>query len=151
MTKHLIGVALVSFVFFSCTNSSQQKKEDKTIVENRVKKTDTTQTIFTITGAKKSTVENGENIEYYKNGKIKIQGMMKDGNREGVWKSWYEDGTPWSETTFIEGKKNGKTTTWYENGKKRYDGFYTNGIESGKWMIWDEKGKLIETKNYDKK
>lgn len=151
MIKHFFFTSLLSIVFISCTNSTLPKKSDNKTAENQSKKTDTTQTTFVISGAKKPTIENGENIEYYKSGSIKIRGMMKDGQRDGVWKSWYEDGTPWSETTFKFGKKEGKTNTWYENGKKRYDGFYSNNIESGKWMIWDVKGNLIETKNYDKK
>jgi antitoxin component YwqK of YwqJK toxin-antitoxin module len=80
-----------------------------------------------------------------------MRGMMKDGKREGVWKSFYETGSPWSETTFKNGKKNGKTTTWYENEKKRYDGFYIDDIESGKWVYWSEKGELVTEKNYDVK
>lgn len=151
MIKYFIGILPVLIIFFSCSDSPEQKIEDKITIKNQAQKTDTTQTIFTVSGAKKPSIENGENIEYYESGVIKIRGMMKDGQRDGIWKSWYEDGTPWSETTFMEGKKNGKTTTWYENGKKRYDGFYHDDIESGKWMVWDEKGTLIETKNYDKK
>lgn len=151
MIKYFLTTTLVSIIFISCSNSPQPNKEDTKIIETQIKKTDTTQTTFVIAGAKKPSIENGENIEYYKNGSIKIRGMMKNAHREGVWKSWYENGSPWSETTFKEGKKNGKTTTWYENGKKRYEGFFTNDVESGQWMIWDDKGKLSETKIYDKK
>lgn len=98
-----------------------------------------------------SVLQNGEYIKHYENGVIEMRGMMKDGKREGLWKSWYQNGSPWSETTFSKGVKNGKTTTWYENEKKRYDGFYTNDIESGKWSFWDEKGKLVKEMDYDVK
>ncbi len=93
----------------------------------------------------------GENLVKYDNGKLKFQGFMNNGKREGLWRSFYENGAKWSETTFLEGKKNGKTTTWYENSQMRYDGFYTNDVESGKWTFWDEKGKEIQTKEYDRK
>lgn len=151
MIRHLLFTTSVLLFLISCTNSTATRKVEPGTTENQVLKTDTSGTTIVISGAKKPTVENGENIEYYENGAVKIRGMMKNGQRDGTWKSWYEDGSPWSETNFIEGKKSGKTTTWYKNGKKRYDGFYTNNIESGNWMIWDENGKLTETKNYDKK
>lgn len=99
--------------------------------------------------SKADSVVSGEQIHYHKNGVIEMRGMMKDGKRDGLWKSWYENGLPWSETTFVLGKKNGKTTTWYDNGKKRYEGFYTNDKESGRWMFWKEDGSIADTKNYD--
>ena len=80
-----------------------------------------------------------------------MHGMMKEGKREGLWKSFYENGLKWSETTFAAGIKNGKTSTWYENGKKRYDGFFTNDLESGKWTYWNESGEQVSTKDFDKK
>jgi antitoxin component YwqK of YwqJK toxin-antitoxin module len=102
-------------------------------------------------GKKDSVISNGEYIQYYANGVIKMRGMMKSGNRDGLWKSYYENGAPWSETTFKDGKKDGRTTTWYENEKKRYEGFYTLDEETGKWIFWDEKGNKATEKDYDKK
>lgn len=98
-----------------------------------------------------ASVQNGEYIERYDNGVIKFRGMMKDGQRDGLWKSWYEDGGKWSETTFSAGKKSGSTTTWYESGQMRYTGFYTGDEESGKWTFWDEKGKQVAEKDYGTK
>ncbi len=98
-----------------------------------------------------SVLSDGEYIRHYKNGVIKMRGIMKEGHREGLWKSWYDNGLPWSETTFSEGKKNGKTITWYENGNKRYEGFYKDDAESGKWIFWDEKGKVVKEKDYEAK
>ena len=74
---------------------------------------------------------------------------MKDGKREGVWKSYYEDGSAWSETTFLVGVKNGKTISWFDNEQKRYEGFYRNGKESGKWIFWNEQGKQERVKEYN--
>ena len=30
-----------------------------------------------------------------------MQGMMKDGKREGLWKSFYENGNQWSESFYV--------------------------------------------------
>ncbi|MEI6489046.1 MAG: hypothetical protein WCP52_08795 [Bacteroidota bacterium] len=94
-------------------------------------------------------VENGEYIERYDNGMIRIKGMMKNGKRDGLWRSWYVNGVPWSETTFKDGVKTGPTSTWYPNNRKRYDGFYVDDKEAGKWTYWDEKGKELSSKIYE--
>ncbi|MBN8695418.1 MAG: toxin-antitoxin system YwqK family antitoxin [Bacteroidetes bacterium] len=94
-------------------------------------------------------VVDGEFIKRYDNGVVEARGMMKAGKRDGVWKSFYKDGMPWSETTFVDGKKEGSTSSWYENGQKRYEGFYKNDVESGLWIFWDDKGNIATKKNYD--
>jgi antitoxin component YwqK of YwqJK toxin-antitoxin module len=106
-------------------------------------------TYFTFKDNKDSIVQNGEQVLYHKNGVIEMRGMMKNGRREGLWKSWYENGLPWSETTFKDGIKNGKTATWYDNGNKRYEGFFKDDKESGRWVFWNEDGTLSDTRNYN--
>ena len=96
-------------------------------------------------------INDGEKTVYYDDGAIKMRGMMKNGKRDGIWRSWYPTGVQWSETTFMEGKKEGKTTTWYENAQKRYDGYYSNDAESGRWVYWNEQGKFVSAQDYGKK
>ena len=136
--KYSILLYFTVIGLFGCQNDNQS-------VNNTLKKDN----ISSVVPAKKIAVQNGESIERYPNGVIKMQGMMKDGKRDGMWKSFYDDGSPWSETTFVDGKKNGKTTTWYANDIKRYEGFYTDDKESGLWTYWNEKGDIINKKNYD--
>jgi antitoxin component YwqK of YwqJK toxin-antitoxin module len=134
----------ICIIYVSCNT--------KTVKEENLKEVkDTIQKEFSFATRTDSIVENGEQIYYHKNGGIEMRGIMKDNKRDGLWKSFYENGTPWSETTFKEGKKNGKTTTWYENGKKRYDGFFTNDRESGRWVFWREDGTIEDTRNYELK
>ena len=133
---------ILSFAFMgliSCNHASQNKTNALA---------DTTKVIAP---EKEKPVTDGESLTFYDNGKMKFQGFMKNGKRDGLWRSFYENGAKWSETTFDQGKKTGRTTTWYENSQMRYDGFYTNDVESGKWTFWDENGKQTQTKDYDKK
>jgi antitoxin component YwqK of YwqJK toxin-antitoxin module len=141
MKTRLLTTLLILTGLLSCMEPSET-------AENKNIQRDTIQRDFIFTESKDSVIQNGEYIKYYKNGVIEMRGMMKDGKREGLWKSWYEDGSPWSETTFKEGKKNGKTTTWYGNNNKRYEGFYANDIEAGRWTFWAENGKIQSTQNY---
>jgi antitoxin component YwqK of YwqJK toxin-antitoxin module len=142
---------LIAIVFFSCVDNNHKSTSTKEDTGNNLAtRKDTVKSGFTLS-IPKDTVVNGEEVKRYVNGAIQMRGMRKDSKRIGVWKSWYEDGTPWSETTFKDGKKNGKTTTWYENGKKRYEGFFTNDEESGTWVIYDENGVLIKQQHYKSK
>ncbi len=130
----------------ACSNQASDQPGVQTNIEKASNPDSTTFTIVT----EQDSTQNGESIIKYKSGKVKMQGMMKDGKREGLWKSFYENGNQWSESVFTAGIKNGKTSTWYENGNKRYDGFYTNDMESGKWTYWDEAGKLFTTRDNGK-
>jgi antitoxin component YwqK of YwqJK toxin-antitoxin module len=140
--KQLIGILFLSLCIFSCKNNSGQSAD--TVIQRDTLKSGNS---FPVSKPD-SIISNGEFIQYYKNGVTKMRGIMKNGKREGLWKSFYEIGAPWSETTFKDGKKDGKTATWYENEKKRYEGFYTNDAESGKWIYWDESGKKVTEKTY---
>lgn len=136
-------LVLVMISFLSCNNGVGNKPGSAEKSAKMIQKD------FTFEKKTDSVVVNGEQIQYHKNGEIEMRGMMKDKKRDGLWKSWYENGLPWSGTTFKEGRKNGRTTTWYENGKKRYEGFFTNDKESGRWTFWKEDGTLMDFKNYD--
>ncbi|MES2592239.1 MAG: hypothetical protein V4608_10165 [Bacteroidota bacterium] len=138
--KTLLALSIV-IILFSCNEPAK-------IVDNKEVQYDTLQSDFIFTERTDSIIENGEYIKYYKNGVIEMQGTMKNGQRNGVWKSWYEDGSPWSETNFLSGKKNGKTISWYPNGNKRYEGSYKDDLESETWTFWDEKSKTLQTKHY---
>ncbi len=133
----------------SCSNQADKKasEEVKTTLTPTINPDSTN---FTIVSAQDTATSDGESISRYKSGAVKMQGMMKDSKREGLWKSFYENGVQWSESTYVGGIKFGKTTTWYENGNKRYEGFYTNDKESGIWTFWDEAGVLVNTKDFGK-
>ncbi|MBA3970785.1 MAG: hypothetical protein H0X46_01325 [Bacteroidetes bacterium] len=148
MKTKVVLFSILMTGLLSCSNQNAEEAVEVKVVN--APNPDSTR--FTITtDDQDSVVNNGESIQRYDNGVIRMRGMMKDGKREGLWKSWYENGTPWSETTFLAGVKTGKTITWYENGNKRYEGEYINDIESGKWKYWDEKGKEVTTKDHGNK
>lgn len=89
--------------------------------------------------------EEGLNTDYYNNGKEKMNGVIIDGQREGLWQAWYENGNLWSEAEYKKGINNGKSVTYFENGKVRYEGKFNNGKKIGEWNYYDEEGKLVKT------
>jgi len=94
--------------------------------------------------------KDGPYNEKYPNGQVKIEGQYKNGTRHGLWKSFYEDGTKYSEDFFEDGKKNGKTATYYKNGKLRYIGYFSWDEPSGSWQFFNEDGTLKKAVDYTK-
>lgn len=81
--------------------------------------------------------------ELYDNGQPKIKGMIVDGQRDGLWVSFYEDGVRWTEENYINGKLEGRTINFYPSGLLRFRGQYMDGEKAGLWQFYDEEGKLI--------
>lgn len=80
--------------------------------------------------------------ELYEEGKIKIRGTFdKNHQRDGLWESFYSDGTKWSVGEYTNGVENGEKKVWYPNGKIRYNGEVKEGKPVGRWYFWDEEGK----------
>jgi antitoxin component YwqK of YwqJK toxin-antitoxin module len=88
-------------------------------------------------------------VSKHENGQTYMEGAIKDGEREGLWVSFYPGGQKWSECEFSNGKGNGPVTVYYEDGKIRYTGFYSAGIPSGKWIYYDIQGDIVFEKDYE--
>ncbi len=87
--------------------------------------------------------------ELYPSGEKKITGLYNEAHkRDGLWKSFYETGTPWSTGGYSSGIENGEKKVWYPNGELRYEGEMKEGKPSGRWIFWDEKG-VKTTKVYE--
>ena len=88
---------------------------------------------------------------YYKNDQLKEESILsgKDGgspNGEEI--NYYENGKKQSTITYVNGKPTGKSRSWYENGDIREEGEYTGNYEiAGKHyklnQYWDENKKHL--------
>ena len=70
-----------------------------------------------------------------------IFATIKDGEPDGLFIYWYENGRKRSEETYKDGKEDGLWTSWYENGQKSEEGTYKDGKEDGLWTSWYENGQ----------
>jgi antitoxin component YwqK of YwqJK toxin-antitoxin module len=121
MIRNFVLSALV-FTLFSCNTQSQSEKSANPPVEQVVE----------------------DYTEFYDNGQIKIEGKTVNGERHGMWKSYYENGLKWSETSFNMGQKSGLTTTYLEDGMMRYKGQYYNDERTGEWLFYDSLGYIMK-------
>lgn len=108
---------------------------------------------------------------WHVSGKKAAEGRMKQGAKCGVWRTWYEDGTPQSLVTYATVappakksasgtsttarrrkklplqmsafRRDGETKAWYPSGKLKFEGSYKDDKEAGSWRLYDEAGKLI--------
>lgn len=152
MRNILIIAALTSFTI-SCTPKEQSSTEKtKTVsTENLIEKTDqffedgAPEIVTKYTKGKNGNLIPHSRVNFYRDKKVMIEGTLDEkGERDGTWKSYYNNGSPWSEGDYKNGVAHGKRIVWFENGQKRYEGAFDNGQKIGKWKFWDENGELIK-------
>ncbi|MGV6860652.1 MAG: toxin-antitoxin system YwqK family antitoxin [Putridiphycobacter sp.] len=141
--KNLIIIAFGSFII-ACQNETQENKQ----LESKSVETSTTKPQEQPSTEIIGNNPNGEYLELYPNGNIKIEGRNKNGLREGTWYSYFENGNKWSETTYKNGVKSGPTEVHYPNGKVHYLGQYENDKKAGRWSFYNEDGSLEKQENY---
>lgn len=122
----------------------------------------------------KNGIMSGSYTEWHEDGTLSKNGQYdKDGEKTGLWQSWYTDKVKYEEETYKagmivgpyirwydngqisekgqynnEGEKEGTWKAWYDNGENASVGQYKNGTQIGKWKYWDESGKLISEDDY---
>lgn len=114
--------------------------------------------------------ENGQLVEYARNGDIIAKGNFIDGLKEGEWyykvgdeiqegsyKADYKDGkwthyfpdkTKKFEGSYIDGEEQGKHKYYYENGKIKMEGEFSMGKRHNQWKFYDEEGFVRTTITY---
>jgi antitoxin component YwqK of YwqJK toxin-antitoxin module len=89
-------------------------------------------------------------VTYHSNGQKRSEGSYKEGQRDGVWTFWFEDGSKWAEGNYVIGIEQGTKTSWHPNGQKHFQGQMKDGERIGNWIFWDEEGNVKLEMNYDK-
>jgi antitoxin component YwqK of YwqJK toxin-antitoxin module len=84
----------------------------------------------------------GEYKTWYNNGQPEVQSFYKNGTLEGDRKFWYEDGELWAWDSWKNGKLNGERKTWYHNRNLHIHSFYQDGDLEGWHKVWDKDGRL---------
>ena len=64
------------------------------------------------------------------------------GLKQGPWKI-YEDDVLVAQGTYLDGNPDGLWIYWYENGQKKEEGNYTKGVRTGMWVEWYRDGETM--------
>ena len=78
------------------------------------------------------------------------QGSLKDGKREGLWGSYYDEGQLSSKGNYKNGYSDGPWFHYYSNGQLQIKGNYKDGKKEGPWVYYGFDGTVDEkrTGNY---
>lgn len=86
---------------------------------------------------------------YYPEGQVMIEGIFKDGKRNGQWTSYYQNGKKQSVNYYLDDQTHGDYMLYHENGIIKIEGEYNFGIQTGGWKAYDEDGTLLTYNYYD--
>jgi len=80
---------------------------------------------------------------------VTFQRSFQEGQAQGDWTWWYDDGSLNTQGSFAGGEKDGKWLWWYANGKKFAETDYAAGVSQGVLSYWSEEGELLAEGTYD--
>lgn len=98
--------------------------------------------------------------EYYSNGQVKREASFRGGRREGIWRTFDEQGNVVSSQTYrkgglvsegvvgTDGKRRGEYKEFYADSTLRAEGIFIDGKRSGEWKFYYQNGKLQEVGKY---
>ncbi|AHM57709.1 protein CbxX, chromosomal (plasmid) [Peptoclostridium acidaminophilum DSM 3953] len=86
---------------------------------------------------------------YYKNGNLKFEGIVKNGEANGYGKAYYETGELKYEGEWANGTYHGKGIEYNLEGNILYEGEWINGIKSYQIEISNKLEKAIDIKKLD--
>ena len=90
----------------------------------------------------------GNVYSVHPNGKKKVEGNYKDGEKEGLWVEWYLDGQKKSELNFKDGRYDGLQVMWHKNGQKMHEKSFKNTYVHGPNILWYENGQMKQETNW---
>ncbi|GIV42517.1 MAG: hypothetical protein KatS3mg034_1827 [Vicingaceae bacterium] len=132
----IIITQLICFIILTaCQNEKPVKEIVEKFPDGKVKK----EVFYLKQQDKKEPVKE---IEYYSNGKIKLEGTYKNGKMHGKWKVYYENGMVWSEGEYVDGLREGYSKVYYPSGKLQFEGEYKKGQRTGTWKFYTPDGKV---------
>ena len=94
--------------------------------------------------------KDGSKTYHFINGEKYSSGIEENQLPEGLWISWYKNGSINKKINFIKGKKEGAYESWYENGNKNAKGNFKNDLREGTWAFYNKDGSIQGTYKYKK-
>ncbi len=91
---------------------------------------------------------NGPQVQQLPDGTT-LRGVLRDGDRHGIWRSFTPQGRLLSQTEYRDGRPHGPVVVFHPNGSVRYLGQNHHGTAVGEWRFHDDAGALLKTVVYD--
>lgn len=142
--KNLLYLVFVALLFVSCGNE-ETKRVEKVYMYHESNGTPWIIYYYDVKGSDSVWVAEKW---FHDNGALNLEGNIKDGKREGEFKSYYPSGSLYSVGAFVDGKREGRGLVYHENGQLNIDGDYHEGKPSGLWKFYDTEGNLLYTNEF---
>jgi antitoxin component YwqK of YwqJK toxin-antitoxin module len=78
--------------------------------------------------------------EYHEDGSLMCEYRTKFGEKDGEYKSWYNNGQICLQTTFVDGKKHGEYKEWLYTGQIFEQSTFVDGKMHGEYKTWHYNG-----------
>lgn len=72
----------------------------------------------------------------------------RSGLKQGPWEI-YADTVLRSRGSYVDGEPDGLWIYWYENGQKKEEGHYSEGLKNGMWIEWYPDGEIMWKGEWD--
>lgn len=93
-----------------------------------------------------SVVNDGNFVEYYRNGNKYAEGQYDMGVLAGEWSYWHDNGQLCKKVTFKEGRPHGEWKVYREDGSLEASKSYQNGKRHGEWTLYYDDGETPKLK-----
>ena len=104
----------------------------------------------TINLTDRESIKQGKWISFKKGSQIKLQeGYYLNGQKTGIWSSFYSNNKKKSEITYKKGNKKGSAKIYFENGNIAEEGTWQINKWVGKYKSYYQNGKLSYAWNYN--
>jgi hypothetical protein len=77
----------------------------------------------------------GPYLEYYQNGRPRIEASFSNNFLNGPYREYYEDGLIRCQGTLVNGKLQGEYTQWDEEGNRKFRAFYVDGTLNNSYVL----------------
>ena len=92
---------------------------------------------------------NGSWVRYLDNGQLWEKGTYRNGKKHGVWIGYCKNGSLRFKGGYLDGNRDGfHTTNYCPTGQLNSESNYKNGKEHGLFVTWWENGQLMLRGNY---
>jgi len=137
MKKLLLSITAIALLFLSSCSKTVESNE--LVQRNNQFFLPNSNTPFT-----------GKVIDYFLDGKIKATYNLKDGQYNGIYKTFYENGQQYMVRTFKEGLAQGESKSYFNNGQLAKVLNYKDGALNGEFREYQSPtGKLWVEANYE--
>ena len=67
--------------------------------------------------------------------RVQFSANLKDGQLDGPYESYHQNGQAWKKGTYKDGKWHGPYEEYFEDGQLRYKGTFNMGFECDHWIV----------------